>query len=482
MIGRRRLDEELARRSLGRFASHVQSSLEHTVFHRNYYRLLDEFARGRIRRLMVSVPPQHGKSMGASQLLPAYLLGIDPDLRVCIGSYSFSLARRFGLGVQRIIGSDPYRGVFPATFLKGMNSAASGGNSIRTADEFDIVDANGGLRLVGREGSLTGSRVDVMILDDLYKDHMEANSPLIRDNTWEWYTSVVRTRMHNRSREAVIFTRWHEDDLIGRLSRSERIIDLTDFAQLDGLDPAVWVRVNFEALKTGEPTMVDPRQTGEPLWPSRHSAGLLLERQRLDPAVFEALYQGCPVTREGLLYGEFRTYDTLPERIVRTGNYTDTADTGTDMLCSVCYAVDGEGAVYVTDLIYTDRPMEETEREVARMLVANNIRAAHIESNNGGRGFARAVERITGPGVVRSFHQSAGKEARILTNASAVCASILMPRGWQVRWPGFAAELASFRRNFRANAHDDAADTLTGIVEKELYQQGSRIRRVGFFA
>ena len=209
MIGRRRLDEELARRSLGRFASHVQSSLEHTVFHRNYYRLLDEFARGRIRRLMVSVPPQHGKSMGASQLLPAYLLGIDPDLRVCIGSYSFSLARRFGLGVQRIIGSDPYRGVFPATFLKGMNSAASGGNSIRTADEFDIVDANGGLRLVGCEGSLTGSRVDVMILDDLYKDHMEANSPLVRDNTWKWYTSVVRTRMHNRSREAVVFTRWH---------------------------------------------------------------------------------------------------------------------------------------------------------------------------------------------------------------------------------------------------------------------------------
>jgi len=478
-LGRRQLRETLARRSFGQFAWHVQSSLEISGFHHNYYRLLDEFARGRITRLIISVPPQHGKSLGASQLLPAYLLGLNPDLRICIGSYSFSLARRFGLGVQRIIGTPEYRGLFPDTLLKGMESVKRSDSSLRTADEFDIAGADGGLRLVGREGALTGNRVDVMILDDLYKDQMEANSPVIRRNAWDWYTSVVRTRMHNDSREIIVFTRWHEDDLIGRLSRSENITDLTDFAQLDRLAPGAWVRVNFEALKSGDPTAIDSRLPGEPLWPERHSGELLAQRRKLDPIVFEALYQGNPVARQGLLYGEFPTYEKLPEGVLRTGNYTDTADAGGDRLCSVCYAVGG-GLIYVTDVIYTDLPMEITEEQVAGMLTAGGIRSAYIESNNGGRGFARAIERKVGACIVKSFHQSANKESRILSNSSAVNSSVFMPGNWKLRWPEFAADLTSFRRDFHANRHDDAADTLTGIVEMELYEQGRRIRHVGF--
>ena len=111
---------ERARRAFDAFAAAVVPALERTAFHEAYFRLLEEFARGRIRRMMVSVPPQHGKSLGASVLLPAYLLGLDPDLRVAVASYSFALAGRFGQQVQRLMEEPPFRAIFPATWLKGM--------------------------------------------------------------------------------------------------------------------------------------------------------------------------------------------------------------------------------------------------------------------------------------------------------------------------------------------------------------------------
>lgn len=461
-----------------KFVARVQPELEITSFHATYYALLDLFARGSIKRLMISVPPQHGKSLGASTLLPAYMLGRNPDLRICIGSYSFALARRFGLGVQRVIGSDDYRAVFPETFLKGMKSDERAEAAIRTADEFDIVARDGGLRLVGREGSLTGNRVDVMILDDLYKDAAEANSPIIREAAWDWYTAVVRTRLHNDSQEIIVFTRWHEDDLIGRLTKMEKVIDIVSLNDINGLSGNEWVRINFEAIKTTPPSQIDPREVGEPLWAQRHSLELLRERQKLDPIVFKALYQGCPTAREGLLYAGFKTYDAIPEDVIKIANYTDVADMGTDKLCSVTYAVDKLRNILVLDVVYTDAPMEVSERMVAQMLLRWQVRVALVESNNGGRGFARTVQNLAKGCTVRCFHQASNKESRILTNSTAVCASIVMPENWRQIWTEFADDILNFRRVFKANRHDDAADVLTGIIETEIYDNSKRIKKI----
>lgn len=483
-ISKSQLQSRLLGDSFLEFARAVHPGLEMTEFHENYYKLLDLFAQGRMKRLLISVPPQHGKSLGASTLLPAYLLGKDPDLKVCVGSYSFSLARTFGGAVRRVIGGTLYRQIFPRSYLKGMSGQPkTEQNSARTAEQLDMVGANGGLRLVGRQGALTGCRVDVMILDDLYKDAMEANSPVIRDAAWQWYTSVVRTRLHNDSQEIVVFTRWHEDDVIGRIMESEKVVDLEDFAQLESLPEGAWVRVNFQAIKQSAPTAVDPREAGQPLWPERHSLALLREKQKLDSVVFEALYQGNPVAKEGLLYGPFATYDALPNQnqIIKIASYTDTADMGQDKLCSVVYVVDNERKVYLVDVLYTDEPMGVTELAVAEMLDRNRVRVALIESNNGGRGFARSVARNCSSGcVVKCFHQANSKQSRVLTNSSTVNAMILMPRGWQALWPGFAAEITNFRRFFAANKHDDAVDTLTGIVEAEFAAKSHRIQHVGF--
>ena len=152
--------------SFERFALGVYPFLELQPFHRAYYRVLEAFAAGRVRRLIVTMPPQHGKSVGATTLLPAYVLGLDPDQRVAIASYSGALASKFNRRVQRIIESREYAAFFPATTIKQGSKPPS---YIRTADEVEIIGCRGGLLSVGREGSLTGNRVDCFILDDLYR-------------------------------------------------------------------------------------------------------------------------------------------------------------------------------------------------------------------------------------------------------------------------------------------------------------------------
>ena len=316
----------------------------------------------------------------------------------------------------------------------------------------------------------------------MYKDALEANSPLIRANCWEWYTSVVRTRMHNSSRELVVFTRWHEEDLIGTLAAREPVVPLHEWAQLDDLAPDTWLHLNFEAVKSSPPTQVDPRRQGEALWETQHGAALLAAKRRLDPLQFECMYQGRPSAREGLLYGTaFGEYETLPRDIVRLANYTDTADTGDDYLCSLCYAVDTDGIVYITDAVYTREPMEVTERLVAEMLVRSGTRQAAVESNNGGRGFARAVQAQAPEVRVEWFHQHANKEARILSNSATALHLVRFPRGWNLRWPELYAHLSTYRRQFRANRWHDAADVVTGIVERETSGRNrSRLRSVKF--
>lgn len=471
----RQAAEELARRSLSDFARTMIPALDLTPFHRSYYDTLDRFARGEIRRLIVSIPPQHGKSLGSSVLLPAYLLGRQPDRRIALASYNLRLASRFNRQIQRLMDASAYRSIFPRTRLK--RSSAKDRGTLRTAEEFELVGSRGGLLSVGRDGALTGRPVDVFILDDLYKNAQEANSPLVRDHAWDWYNAVVKTRLHNDSQELLVFTRWHEDDLIGRIAAREPITDINEVGQRPA-GPSSWLRLNFEAVKQGSPTSADPRRQGEPLWPARHSSELLEQKRRLDPMLFETMYQGNPSSAEGVLYGDrFATYDKLPERTIKKGNYTDTADSGEDYLCSVCYETGTDDTIYITDVLYTPLGMEATEPLVAAMLQRNGTRTARIESNNGGRGFARAVAKLCPQTRIEWFHQYRNKEARVLSNATEVAARIRMPEDWHRRWSEFYGDVVSFRRLFRSNRRDDAPDVLTGIVETESAGPGKCIRR-----
>ena len=307
---------------------------------------MELFARGAIKKLIVTVPPQHGKSLGSSQLLPAYLLGLNPELKIALASYAFTLATKFNKRVQRVISDAAYQNLFPDTCLKSGSRQSVAGSYLQTSEEFEIVGYGGSFQSVGRGGGLTGNKVDIAILDDLYKDAAEGNSPTVRESVWEWYTSAVKTRLHNGSQELIVFTRWHEEDLIGILEDKEGVRVLGSFSEIDP-DYTGWYKLNFEAIKESEPTEIDPRRYGAPLWPERHSLESLEQRRALDPFRFDCMYQGHLSSKEGLLYGDnFKTYDTpaSPDEIIRKANYTDTADTGTDYLCSICYDVLKGGA------------------------------------------------------------------------------------------------------------------------------------------
>lgn len=477
-MNKQQVIRQLARQSFGIFAKCVMPTLNLTPFHVAYYRILQAFADGRIRRLIVTMPPQHGKSQGSTRLLPAYLLGINPDTKIAVASYSDTFAKKFNRDVQRIIDTPEYNAIFPDTTLNRSNVVTVAGSFLRNSSEFEVVNRLGSLKAVGLGGGLTGNPVDVMIIDDLYKDAAEGNSPTIREAAWEWYTSVVRTRLHNDSRELIVFTRWHEDDLIGRLEHSERVVTIESLDDLDSMPSGidVWAKINFEAIKESPPTDIDPRTNGLPLWPERHNIDTLIAKRKLDPHTFQCLYQGAPASREGLLYSAFDTYDELPtpDNVVKRSAYVDTADTGTDYLCALAYVVDRHGLIYITDAVYTQEPMEVTEGLTADMLMRSGTRQVAIESNNGGRGFARSVQRLTPSVRVEWFTQSGNKESRVLTNAATAMANVRWPSNWASRWPTLHNHLVTFKRAFKANAHDDCADALTGIVERECTKRNGQ--------
>jgi len=247
------------------------------------------------------------------------------------------------------------------------------------------------------------------------------------------------------------------------------VVTINSFADIDQITDwnDTWLKINFEAIKETEPTEIDPRDIGEPLFPERHSLQRLKSKQNNDPIVFGCMFQGDPQPKEGLLYGQFHTY-TEPAQPKKKGNYTDTADEGDDFLCSICYDVGIDGLIYITDVLHTQDAMEKTEILVPMMLTRTNTRDAIVESNNGGRGFARVVKEKASNTTVTWFHQGQNKEARILTNASQVVEKIRMPIDWKNRWPIFAQQLTNYKRIFRANKYDDAADCITGIIEQEF--------------
>lgn len=475
------LKERMIRRSkedLLSFTVYTMPTFRPADFHRRYYHALDEFAKGKIKKLAVFMPPQHGKSEGSTRRLPAFALGLDPDKKIAIVSYSDTKAKKFGRECQRIIDSKEYHDLFPDTLLGMSHVADVTGAWTRTANEAEIVDHSGSLKAVGVGGPLTGEPVDMLIMDDLYKDAKSAWSSTIRQGVQDWYDTVADTRLHNDSQQLIVFTRWHEDDLAGHLLKIQGEYD-------PDTNPDGWVVIKFPAIKIGAPTAIDPRQEGEALWPERHSLHDLEIKRKKNPHVFESLYQQDPKPAEGLMYDMgFRTYDVIPydKKMIRK-NYTDTADTGEDYLCSICY-VETTTYNYVTDVLFTQKPMEYTEPMAARMLSMNDVATAIIESNNGGRGFARNVEkqlRIMGNRTTRVkwFHQKDNKQIRIFSHSAEVQNTILFPSDWAIRWPEFYNAVTGYMKTGK-NEHDDAPDALTGIVEHG--QLGKRKQNLdGFF-
>ena len=325
------LGKHVPQEDLLSFTRHTLPSFTPAPFHLAYYEVLTRFAMGEIKKLMITMPPQHGKSEGATRRLPAFVLGQDPDKRIAIVSYNSTKARKFNRELQRIMDDDRYYELFPQTLLAGQASCQEQGkrsrNYARNADECEIVGYQGSFKTIGVGGSLTGEPVDMLIMDDLYKDAASAWSPVIRQNVADWYDTVASTRLHNDSQQLMVFTRWHMEDLAGRLLEQEGVYDPIE-------NPQGWTLISFPAIQNKPPNELDLRAEGEPLWPERHSLSKLLEIKERTPTVFESMYQQNPQPSQGLMYEEFTCYTELPYRSQSVA-YIDAADSGADYLCAL---------------------------------------------------------------------------------------------------------------------------------------------------
>jgi len=271
------------------FIRYVNTAYEFFDHHKILATLLEGFIRredGK-KKLMLLIPPQHGKSELASKLLPAFALGLNPNLKIAGASYSADLSKSFNRDVQRIIEGIYYPKVFPKTTLNSRRVANSTSNYLKNTHEFEVVGYKGSYKSVGVRGGITGRPVDLAIIDDPIKSAKEAVSANVRESIWQWYINDISPRLHNHSKAILIQTRWHEDDLAGRLLDQER---------------DEWEVITLQAIKEpGEGHSLDVRPEGAALWPQRHSIEKLLKLRRLSERTFQALYQQRPAPNDGTL-------------------------------------------------------------------------------------------------------------------------------------------------------------------------------------
>ena len=250
-----------ARQSLHEFVTYTHREYASNWHHRLLCRQLDRVVSGELKRLIVCMPPRHGKSEVVSRRLPAYLLGRNPNLRVLACSHTVGLAASMNRDVQRVMDDAPYQRLFPESRLIGKSiRQAAGPMPLRNSEVFEIVDHGGVYRAAGVGTAIAGHGFDVGIIDDPMAGREEADSPACREAVWKWYTGDFYTRRAPGAAIIVVSTRWHPEDLVGRLlSHAEE-------------DPNAdqWELVILPAIAEEARHPEDPREPGEALWPERY--------------------------------------------------------------------------------------------------------------------------------------------------------------------------------------------------------------------
>jgi len=401
-------------------------------------------------KLISNLPPRVGKTRTLI-LFSQWCLGKNQSERIITASYNDKLAMRFSRYTRDGI-QEPKR--FPATIVfsdifPGVK-IQEGHTSI---EEWALEGQFFSYMGTGQGGTLTGQGGTILIIDDPVKDAYTAYNENALDEIWNWYRGTFLSRKEEdvsqniTTLEIVNMTRWAKNDLCGKILASPAVKD--------------FYVVSLEAMD--EPT-------GEMLCPD------LLSREHyedlkvlMDDNIFMSNYHQRPLDVKGKLYGEFLTYTEFPRNVVWDNiiSYTDTADEGDDYNVTISGNVLGDD-IYITGVLCSKEAMEITEPCTANFLLSQRIRLAKIESNSGGRGFARAVEKIiqdnNGISEVVWFHQSENKIARILTNANWIMHHVIMPVNWKDKWSVFYRFITDFQREGK-NKHDDCPDALTGLAE-----------------
>lgn len=395
---------------------------------------LQDFPKSDKKVLLVDLPPRHGKSR-TLQLFVEWSLGHNHKIKIMTGSYNDALSTVFAKGVrnsiQEIHADDlrpVYSDIFPGTRIKAGDGAMN---------MWSLEDGYNNYLATSPKGTATGFGADYIIIDDLIKNAEEAHNEAVLEGHWLWFTNTLLSRLEEGGKIFVVMTRWATNDFAGRM--------LAHFGDMVE-------HINIPAVQPDGSMLCDEILSKESCEEKKRAMGI---------DIWSANYQQEPIDIRGRLYTNLKTYDGDIPKFKQVRAYVDTADTGADFLCGYVYGVTHQNEAYILDTIYTQKPMEYTEPATAKMLFDNKVNVARIESNNGGRGFARNIERIlkqdykTNKTVIQWFTQTKNKVSRILSNSTWCMEHIYFPAGWQNRWPELAESLLTYQRTGK-NAHDDS--------------------------
>lgn len=413
------------------------------------HRALDGVTNGTTKRLMLFLPPRHGKSEMTTVRYPVWRLEQEPHLRVIIGAYNQLLANSFNRKARKIAAE-----------------------RFELSDERAAVEdwqtpAGGGIRAAGVGAGVTGRGADLVIIDDPVKNREEAESPTYRERVWDWYTDDLYTRLEPGASMILIMTRWHEDDLAGRILGSERAAD--------------WTIVNLPALAEAN----DPlgRSEGAALCPERYDETALLGiKDVLGSRSFAALYQQRPQPAEGALFRRewFDIVDNAPEGL-RWGRYWDLAastKTSADYTASGAVAHDANtGNLYIRDMLRGRWEWPDARKIIIQTMLGEPSVIHGIEEAQHGLAAVQDLRRLREIAhiALRGITVDKDKLTRALPwSIKAEARKVKLVRGEWIN--AFLDEVCMFPQG----THDDQVDTVSGGVG--LVASGRTNSAVGMFA
>ena len=436
-------------------------------FHAVIAAALEELEAGRIRRLIISVPPRHGKTQLASKMFTAWFAGRNPHLSTIFGTYNEKFSQDIGRAVRDIMLSPGYAQVFPETVLKDDSQAS---------DRLETVQG-GIFAFVGRGGTTTGRGGDVLIIDDPLKDRHEADSPTIRDTLWTWFTQVIASRlMDETGRIMLIQTRWHQDDLVGRLTDPHN-------SYYDPEEAAEWKIIELPALALQDGTDPLGRNEGEALWKGRFGREFLLGLQRRDARGFSALYQGKPSPTGGTFFSASTLVTYRPNDMPDNLRYYAASDHAVslqqyaDKTCCIIVGLDANETIWVhPDCVWRAMSTEQAVESMLRLMKAHRplfwwAERSHISKSIGPFLRKRMLETQTFCTLIE-MQPIADKQTRAQSIQGRMSMNKLRFPERAPWWPAARDQLLKFP----FDQHDDFVDALAYIGLGLTLQVGAGMR------
>ena len=400
---------------------------------------LQDFINSDDRVMVINLPPRHYKTRTISKFVQ-WLLGNSSNYRIMTGSYNERLSSSMAKSVRDTIQEKDgiYEKIFPNTKIKYGEASMN-----KWALENSPVP---NYLATSPKGTATGFGCNIMIIDDVIKNDKEAYNELLLEDIIEWFNNTMLQRTESGFKIILVMTRWASNDLAGYI-----------------LDNYENVRhITYKAVQDDGTMLCDEILNKEEYE---------FKIKEMNKDIADANYNQICADEKGRLYKNLKTYQ-VNKGFGTIYAYVDTADTGDDYLCAVVYGLLNKEA-YILDVLFTDEGMEITEEECADLFYRNNVNLAYVESNNGGRGCARNVQRIlkekyrTNRTIIKPFTQTANKQSRILSSSYWVMEHIYFPFNWAKRWSEFYKHITRYQKKGK-NAHDDGADVLAGIYDKTV--------------